>query len=157
MQTLFAIGMLIAAMIIGITGGLKKKFLMISISTGSLGLGALISGLLPADLFGIFCIIVFIMGTTGMGFNIPFISYIQRTVPAENLGEVISLVTSVMSFAAPVGMFIADPISERIGVNNWMVGAGILMIFVGILSYLLTKEFDIPSLVEERLHAVRNC
>lgn len=66
-----------------------------------------------------------------MGFNIPFTAYIQRSVPSENLGKVISLVTSVMSFAAPVGMFIAGPISEIIGVSNWMVSAGIIMILIG--------------------------
>ncbi|PKM71856.1 MAG: macrolide efflux MFS transporter Mef(B) [Firmicutes bacterium HGW-Firmicutes-16] len=104
-QTLFSCGMLIAAMVIGITGGLKKQFLMISISTGLLGICAFVGGFLPAQLFWVFCIVVFVMGTTGMGFNIPFTSYIQRTVPTVNLGKVISLVTSVMSFAAPVGMF----------------------------------------------------
>lgn len=142
-QTLFSTGMLTAAMIIGITGGLKKQFLMISLSTCLLGICSLIGGILPANLFWVFCIVVFIMGTTGMGFNIPFTSYIQRTVPAENLGKVISLVTSVMSFAAPVGMFIAGPISETIGVSNWMICAGIVMIFVGFLCYFLTREFDI--------------
>lgn len=142
-QTLFSSGMLIAAMVIGITGGLKRQFFMISLSTGLLGICALIGGTLPAHLFGVFCIVVFIMGTTGMGFNIPFTSYIQRTVPSENLGKVISFVTSVMSFAAPVGMFIAGPISEIIGVSNWMFYAGIVMIFVGILCYFLTREFDI--------------
>ncbi len=143
-QTLFSCGMLIAAMVIGITGGLKKQFLMISISTGLLGIFAIIGGILPAHLFWVFCIVVFVMGATGMGFNIPFTSYIQRTVPAENLGKVISLVTSVMSFAAPVGMFVAGPVSEIIGVSNWMISAGIVMIFVSFLCYFLTKAFDIP-------------
>jgi len=142
-QTLFSSGMLIAAMVIGLTGGFKKQFFMISFSTGLLGICALLGGLLPSNLFWVFCIIVFVMGTTGMGFNIPFTAYIQRSVPPENLGKVISLVTSVMSFAAPVGMFIAGPISQVIGVNNWMIGAGIMMCFVGILSYFLTKEFDL--------------
>lgn len=143
-QTIFSTGMLISAMVIGITGGLKKHFLMISLSTGLLGVCSLIGGILPSHLFWVFCIVVFVIGTTGMGFNIPFTSYIQRTVPTENLGKVISLVTSVMSFAAPVGMFIAGPISEIIGVSNWMFFAGIVMIFIGILCYFLTREFDIP-------------
>lgn len=142
-QTLFSSGMLIAAMFIGITGGLKRQFLMISISTSLLGICAIIGGILPSQLFWVFCIIVFIMGTTGMGFNIPFTSYIQRTVPTEHLGKVISLVTSVMSFAAPVGMFIAGPISDRIGINNWMILAGFTMIFVGVLCFFLTREFDV--------------
>lgn len=149
-QTLFSIGMLIGAMVIGITGGLKKQFLMISFSTGLLGLCALIGGILPAHLFWIFCIVVSVMGSSGMGFNIPFTSYIQRTVPTENLGKVISLVTSVMSFAAPVGMFIAGPLSERIGVSNWMIWAGVVMVFVGCLCYFLTREFDIPLKSEAR-------
>ncbi len=155
-QTLFSSGMLIAAMVIGITGGLKKQFLMISISTGLLGICALLGGILPSHLFWLFCVIVFVMGTTGMGFNIPFTSYIQKTVPAENLGKVISLVTSVMSFAAPVGMFIAGPISEIIGVSNWMFFAGIIMIFVGILCYFLTKEFDTPQNSEVILYEKYN-
>lgn len=141
-QTLFSSGMLIAAMVIGLTGGLKKQFLMISLFTGLLGLSSFIAGLIPANLFWVFCILVFLMGSTGSGFNIPFTAYIQRTVPPENLGKVISLMTSVMSFAAPVGMFIAGPIAEIIGVSNWMIIAGILMIFVGIMSYVLTREFD---------------
>jgi MFS transporter, DHA3 family, macrolide efflux protein len=131
-------------MIIGLTGGLKRQFLMISISTGLLGLCSFIGGLLPANLFWVFCIVVFVMGTTGMGFNIPFTAYIQRTVPSENLGKVLSLVTSIMSFAATVGMFIAGPVSEGIGVSNWMIIAGVLMVFVSLLCYLLTKEFEIP-------------
>jgi DHA3 family macrolide efflux protein-like MFS transporter len=143
-QTLFSSGMLASAMIIGITGGLKKQFLMISVSTGLLGICAIISGTLPSYMFSVFCIVVLIMGTTGMGFNIPFTSYIQRTVPAENLGKVISLISSAMSFAAPVGMFIAGPVSEIIGVNNWMICAGVVMIFVCFLCYFLTRKFDIP-------------
>lgn len=141
-QTLYSSGMLIAAIVIGLTGGLKKQFLMISLFTGLLGLSSFIAGLILANLFWVFCILVFLMGSTGSGFNIPFTAYIQQTVPPENLGKVLSLITSVMSFAAPVGMFIAGPIAEIIGVSNWMIIAGILMIFVGMMSYALTKEFD---------------
>lgn len=141
-QTLFSTGMLISAMLIGITGGFKKQFFMISLFTGLLGVCSLIAGLMPSSGFWIFCFIVFIMGTTGMGFNIPFTAYIQRTVPQQHIGKVISLVTSIMSFAAPVGMLIAGPVSELVGVSNWMVISGILMIFVGILAYYLTKAYD---------------
>ena len=142
-QTLFSSGMLIGAMVISITGGIKKQFLMISIGIFTLGLCALIGGLLPANGFWLFCIVVFMMGTTGMVSNIPFTAYIQKTIPQENLGKVLSLLTSVMSFAAPIGMFIAGPVSEIIGINNWMISAGVLMLIVGLLCYLLTRTFDI--------------
>lgn len=138
-QTLFSLGMLIAALIIGLTGGLKKPTLMISFSSLLLGACSLIGGLLPASGFWIFCIVVFLMGTTGMLGNIPFMAYIQQSVPQENLGKVISFVTSVMSLGIPVGMVIAGPVAEIIGINQWMAIAGILMLCVGLLSLWITR------------------
>ncbi|MBM7614495.1 MFS transporter [Alkaliphilus hydrothermalis] len=151
-QALFASGMLISAMVIGVTGGMKKQFLMISLGILFLGICSLIGGFLPASGFWIFCIVVFIMGTTGMISNIPYTAYIQKTIPQENLGKVISLVTSVMSFAAPVGMFIAGPVTEVIGISHWMIYAGILMLFVGVLSYLLTRKFDYTVQWEDSIY-----
>jgi DHA3 family macrolide efflux protein-like MFS transporter len=141
-QTLFSSGMLIAAMVISITGGIKRQFLMISVGIFTLGICSFVGGMLPSSAFWIFCIVVFIMGTTGMLSNIPFTAYIQKTIPQENLGKVISLVTSVMSFAAPIGMLIAGPVSSLIGISRWMIFAGILMLVVGVLCYLLTRKYD---------------
>lgn len=141
-QTLFSSGMLIAAMVISITGGIKKQFLMMSIGIFSLGVCSLVGGLLPSSAFWVFCIVVFIMGTTGMISNIPFTAYIQKTIPQENLGKVISIVSSLMSFSAPIGMFIAGPVSNKIGISNWMICTGVLMLIVGFLCYMLTRKFD---------------
>lgn len=147
-QTLFSVGMLLSAMIIGITGGIKKQFLMISISTSLLGVCAFITGFLPGNLFTLFCFLVFVMGCCGMGFNIPFTAYVQRTVDDKYLGKVLSLITSIMSFAAPIGMFIAGPVSEIIGIGNWMRISGIVMIVCGVFSYLLTKPYE-PIYLQE--------
>lgn len=134
--------MLIAAVVISITGGFKKQFLMIAVSTGLLGIWSFIAGLLPSNMFWIFTIMIFLMGAAGIGFNVPLTAYVQRTIPQEHLGKVLSIITSVMSFSAPIGMFVAGPVSEMIGVNLWFVLAGIAMIFVGILCFLLTRRFD---------------
>jgi DHA3 family macrolide efflux protein-like MFS transporter len=141
-QTLFSSGMLIAAIVISITGGIRKQFLMISVGIFTLGVCSFIGGILPASGFWLFCIVIFVMGTTGMLSNIPFTAYIQKTIPPQNLGKVISLVTSVMSFAAPIGMFIAGPVSSLIGISSWMICAGMLMLVVGILCYILTGKYD---------------
>jgi DHA3 family macrolide efflux protein-like MFS transporter len=147
-QTLFSSGMLITAMVISITGGIRKQFLMISSGIFLLGVCSLIGGILPASGFWLFCIVVFIMGTTGMLSNIPFTAYIQKTIPQQNLGKVISLVTSVMSSAAPIGMFIAGPVSSLIGISSWMICAGVLMLVVGILCYILTGKYDEITSIE---------
>jgi len=55
------------------------------------------------------------------------------------MGKVISFVTSVMSLGIPIGLLIAGPVAESIGVNQWMRIAGILMLCVGLLSLWITR------------------
>lgn len=139
-KTLFSLGMLLSALVIGVTGGLKRQFLMISLSSLLLGVCSLIAGLLPASAFWLFCALVFVMGTTGMMGNVPFTAYIQRSISKENHGKVLSLVHSAISLGVPLGMMIAGPVTEAIGINRWLVGVGVLMLGVGTISYLLTRE-----------------
>lgn len=142
-QTIFSIGMLFAAGIVSVFGGLRNQFLMISLSIITLGTAAMIGGLVPPSMFWVFCICVFIIGSSAMCFNIPFNAFIQKSIPEENLGKVMSLMSSVLSFAAPIGMFISGPVAEIIGVSNWMILAGILVILTGITTYVMTRKFEI--------------
>jgi DHA3 family macrolide efflux protein-like MFS transporter len=142
--------MLASALAIGIFGGSKKPFAMISLSSLLLGACSLVGGLLPPGAFGAFCTVVFMIGATGMMGNIPYMAYIQKSVSAENLGKVISFVTSLVSLGIPLGLFVAGPIAERVGVGRWMIGAGALMAIIGIGSYFMTRGFDRGALIEEK-------
>ena len=148
-QTLFSIGMLASAIVFGVSGQSKQPFAMISLSSFLLGLCSLAGGLLPSNAFWAFCIVVFVIGTTGMMGNIPYMAYIQKTVAAENLGKVISTLTSIISIGIPLGMFVAGPIAEQVGVGKWMIGAGIILALIGTLSYLWTRQFDREQTIGE--------
>ena len=141
-QTLYSLGMLTASMVVGIFRGMKKTFMIISVSLFGFGVCGFIGGSLPAWAFWIFCAAVFMMGAAGSVSNIPYIAYIQRTVPQENLGKVLSLIRSLMSLATPIGLFVAGPVAQVIGVNRWMRSAGILMMLVGVLCYFITRKYD---------------
>jgi DHA3 family macrolide efflux protein-like MFS transporter len=141
-QTLFSIGMLASAIVFGVSGQSKQPFAMISLSSFLLGVCSVAGGLLPSNAFWAFCIVVFVIGTTGMMGNIPYMAYIQKNVAAKNLGKVISTVTSIISIGIPFGMFVAGPIAEQVGVGTWMIGAGIILALIGTLSYLWTRQFD---------------
>lgn len=141
-QTLYSLGMLAASMVVGLFRGMKKTFLIISISLFVFGLWGFIGGILPAWAFWFFCVAVFMMGAAGSVSNIPYIAYIQKTVPQENLGKVLSLIRSLMSLATPIGLFVAGPVAQLVGVNVWMRSAGILMMLVGVLCYFLTRKYD---------------
>ena len=141
-EFLFAGGLLISSFLIGLFGKNKKPFLMMFLATMALGLCALIGGILPPSLFIIFAAVSFAMGCTGTFFQVPYIAYVQKTIPNELLGKVMSLILSAMSFAIPIGLVIAGPIAEAIGITSWFVLSGILMMLTGVLGLAISRKYD---------------
>lgn len=138
-QTLFSFGMLFGALFAGIVSKFKP-FKVVSLTVLIIGICSILSGFLTQNQFIIFCIIIFIMGICGVMYNIIFNSYVQKTVSERNLGKVISLITSIMTFAAPVGIMIAGPLSEIIGVSSWMQLMGVMLMLLGIVCHFITNK-----------------
>lgn len=82
------------------------------------------------------------MGFAGNLFNIPYIAYIQSTVPPESMGKVLSLVSSGMCLATPIGLFVAGPAAEVIGIDRWFLLSGCLIVLIGFYCAMITKKFD---------------
>lgn len=53
-----------------------------------------------------------------------------------------------MRFAVPIGMFIAGPVSSLLAISSWMICAGVLMLVVGVLGYIITRKYDEITLDE---------
>ena len=136
-QTLFSVGMLLAALVLGVVAGSRKPFTMIALSTTALGVFLLAGGLVPAGAFWLFCLVVVGIGAAGMVGNIPFMAAIQSSIAPENLGKVIATVTSLVSLGIPLGMAVAGPVAELVGISAWMLGAGVVVAGIGVVSLVL--------------------
>lgn len=141
-QFFFAAGLLVSSLVIGVWGGLKKQFLMISLSLMFLGIVASLGGGLPSNFFIGFLGVSFLIGFIGTFFSIPYMAYMQRSVEQEKLGKVMSLMMSIMSLATPVGLAISGPISELIGVNIWFKISGVVIFFSGFICYFMTRKYE---------------
>jgi DHA3 family macrolide efflux protein-like MFS transporter len=64
------------------------------------------------------------MGAGNNMYNIPFYTYIQETIPNEKQGRVFSLLNFLMSLTMPLGLLIAGPVAEVLGVTAFFVIAG---------------------------------
>lgn len=141
-QFLFAGGMLATSALIGVFGGLKKQFFMLAVSLTALGACITICGLLPPPLFWAFAAFAFLSGCAGTCFYIPYMAYVQRTVPSEQLGKVMSLMISAMSFSTPVGLVVAGPVTELIGTNVWFALSGLMLVAISICCYVIIGKFE---------------
>lgn len=145
-EFIFAGGMLISSAIIGIWGGMKRRFLMASLAIGVLGVTSLISGALPPGGFWVFAAGCFIMGCTGAFINVPLMAYTQETIAPEMMGKVFSLMMTAMTLAMPVGLLVAGPVSEVVGVDSWFFWSGAALVATAFLCRLLTKRYDKESM-----------
>lgn len=138
----YAVGMMISAFLIGMKKEWREKLLAAQWSNVGLAITFIVSGLAPANVMGywLFVFSCMLMGATGNLYNIPFTSYLQETVPAEKLGRVFSLFGSVMSGAMPIGLLLAGPLSERVGIAKWFLISGILVLIFSLLCLICYRR-----------------
>lgn len=145
-EFVFAGGLLISSVVIGIWGGMKRRFLMVSLAIVLLGLTSLVGGALPSSGFWAFVACCFFMGASGTFLNVPVMAYVQESIAPEMMGKVFSLMMTAMTLAMPVGLLIAGPVSETIGVDRWFFWSGAALIVTGVICRLLTKPYDSVTL-----------
>lgn len=151
-ELVFSGGLLASSALIGIWGGMKKRFLMASLGVGLMGITALISGLLPPTQTGLwyFAICCFFMGSSGTLLNVPTMSYTQETIAPEMMGKVFSLLMTAMTLAMPIGLLVAGPVAEVVGVDRWFVWSGVALIATAVYSRLATRRYDAQTMLPEK-------
>jgi DHA3 family macrolide efflux protein-like MFS transporter len=70
---------------------------------------------------------------------------VQSTVPHEMQGRIMSLLISLSSLAAPLGLAAAGPIADRYGIGIWFLVAGIVMMAVAALSAIAPAVRDVEA------------
>lgn len=141
-ELFYASGMMLAALLVSMCGTIKRKFLVINFGLFGVGITSFVAGILPPTLVGfwIFAIVCLLMGASGNIQNIPYMAYMQESIPPEAQGRAFSLVGSLMSLAMPLGLLFSGPIAENYGVPRWFLITGIAtMLFVLINSIYMLR------------------
>jgi DHA3 family macrolide efflux protein-like MFS transporter len=142
-QIIYGVGMMAGA---GIMGGMGNKVKnRITVSIAGLFMYAATSflcGILPpkASVLWIFAGICFVMGAGNNVFNIPFMTYMQETIPHEKQGRAFSLVNCLMSLTQPLGLLIAGPVAETFGVAFYFVVAGGISFAVSVVCVFTVRK-----------------
>ena len=136
------IGLLLGSAVLGMWGGNKRQFLLMSGAILVTGLGACAAGLVPGNLFALYLVCVFIIGLVNSGVNVPFNAYVQRTVAPTMLGKVNGLIDAFASVVMPLGFVISGPMAEYLGVARWFVVGGGILTAMGVYLVIKAKGFD---------------
>jgi MFS transporter, DHA3 family, macrolide efflux protein len=137
MESVLGIGVIAGGVILGIWGGFKRKIVTSLVGIVGLGLGVLLIGLAPSNLF-----VLALAGNAVTGFMIPVTNgpigaLLQSIVRPDMQGRVMSLLGSGATAISPLGLLIAGPFSDWLGIRVWFWAGGILCILIAITAFFV--------------------
>jgi DHA3 family macrolide efflux protein-like MFS transporter len=75
----------------------------------------------------------------------PFFAVIQSTVEPDMQARIFSLLSSVGTGIAPLGLMIAGPVSDRVGIQAWFLLGGILCIFMAVTGLFIPAVMNMEG------------
>lgn len=137
-ELLYSAGMMSGTFVINRFGNKLQYNAICAAFIGLFGLGSttLISGFLPKsdEAFWIFAFMCFGMGISAVFYNIPYIAYMQETIPSIYHGRAFSLLNSIISLTMPLSLLVAGPVSEIKGIQFWFSFSGIIIVSITLIT-----------------------
>lgn len=135
LESALGIGMIIGGILLSVWGGFRKKIVTSLLGIIGLGTGVMLMGIAPAHLFLLAVAGNALLGLMAPVANGPIFALLQSIVRADMQGRVTSLLTSGATAISPLGLLIAGPFADWLGIRVWFVVGGILSILIALLAF----------------------
>jgi DHA3 family macrolide efflux protein-like MFS transporter len=156
MESAGGIGIVSGGLLLGVWGGFRRRIMTSLLGLVGIAVGAMVIGLAPDGMFFIAVAAFFVVGIMLPLTNGPLFAIVQAAVAPEMQGRVFTLIGSVATAMSPVGLAIAGPLSDTIGVRTWFLLGGLVTGLMALVSYLtptIRSLEDRHPGVEPELHA----
>ena len=146
-EAVFAVGMLVGGIVLGMWGGFKNRGITLSTSVAIIGLTIGLSGILPVTGFVFFAVFSFVMDLAAPFYSGIQTALMQERIQPEYLGRVFGLYGSLLSFAMLIGFVITGAFAEMIGNPMWFLLSGIGILSLAMLMFFLPdiRKIDIKQ------------
>lgn len=136
-ESALGIGMVAGGLTLGVWGGFRRRMLTVLAGLSCAGLSIALMGVLPGSAFSAAVGVVFVTGFMLAMTNGPVFAVLQANVAPEMQGRVFALIGSLSAAMAPLGLLVAGPVADALGIGFWYVTAGSAMLLTGLLSYFI--------------------
>lgn len=145
LESMMGIGIVAGGLTIGVWGGFKNRIITVLLGVIGIGLGVLIFGLAPSNLFWLAVVGMAITGFMSPVANGPLHAIMQSKIEPEMQGRVMGLTNSLCMMMMPIALLIAAPVAEWIGLRVWYWAGGALVMIIAALSFLIRDVADLEN------------
>jgi DHA3 family macrolide efflux protein-like MFS transporter len=144
-ESAMGIGIIAGGALLSMWGGFRRKILTSMLGLVGLGTGTLILALAPDWAISLAiggALLVGIMNSLTMG---PFFAVLQSTVEPAMQARIFSLMSSIGAGMVPLGLAIAGPVADRLGLQAWFLLGGTLCVLMGVAGLFIPAVMNIES------------
>ncbi len=139
----FGIGTIAGGIALGVWGGTRRRIL--TVLPALIGLGVSVAWLGTAPAYAPAAAAMLVVGLVVPFANGPIGAIFQATITPDYQGRVFALIGSLAAVTAPLGLLLAAPIAEMIGVRAWYLAGGLACIAMGIAGFFLPSVMHIED------------
>jgi len=137
LESMAGLGMVLGGLVLGVWGGSSRKVMTCMAATGVCGAGVLTIGILPPNGYIVAAIGCLVIGLALPIINGTIVAIMQRGIRADMQGRVLAILGAGVTAMSPVGLLLAGPLSDGVGIQVWFIGGGIVMLLTAIGSAFL--------------------
>jgi DHA3 family macrolide efflux protein-like MFS transporter len=146
MESAWSVGIIGGGLLLSAWGGFQRKIVTSMIGLIFMGMGPLMIGLAPGDLFWLAVGGQVVSGLFNPMVNGPLFAVLQERIAPEMQGRVFTLVSSMSGAMSPLGLALAAPVAEAFGVQSWFVIGGAACMLMGIVALMIPAVVGIESM-----------
>jgi DHA3 family macrolide efflux protein-like MFS transporter len=147
LEAAIGIGMVAGGLLLGAWGGFKSRVLTGFAGAIVMGVGVGLVGLAPGNLYSMALGGMALAGVMMPIVNGSIFALLQSKVPPEMQGRVFTLMMSGTAAMAPLGLSVAGPLAEVIGVRSWFLAGGVVIILMSIAAYFVPSVRNLEESV----------
>lgn len=144
----FGAGTILGGLVLSAWGGFRRRIVTSMCGVMGVGLGVLLFGLVPARLFPLLLGAAFLQGLAIVFANGPIHAIFQSTIAPDMQGRVFSMIGAGAAGMTPLGLLVAGPVADSLGIQTWFLIGGATCIAVAAAATFVPAIMNI-----ERNHA----
>lgn len=139
------IGVILGGLTLSVWGGFKRQMSTSLVGLSGMGIGTLLMSQAPPSTLVWAVSAAFIVGFMQPITNGPIFAIMQTVVDPDMQGRVLTLISSVAGAMAPIGLLIAGPLSDRIGIQTWFLLGGLICVLMGGAGFFIPALMNIDA------------
>ena len=141
----FGVGVIAGGLLLGVWGGFKRKIITTLVGLMGMGVGILAVGFSSPDGYWMALAGLALAGLMNPLVNGPLFALLQTKVEPDMQGRVFTLVSSMAGAISPLGMLVAAPVADWLGIQAWYVVGGLACALMGMSGFLIRPVVTIDE------------